>query len=116
MKFGERVKQIRNQKGLSQAQICKALGYASGSYISDIELGKFIPKVDKLEKLAQALGISQTEMDDLLLEHKIEKLGLNDSTLTLMFKEVPKMTREEKRSVIQAYEAVVKAREQKRGK
>ena len=91
MSFGKKIRQIRLEKGLKQEDITKVLGYNSNSYISDVEIGKFIPQPDKLEKL-----------------------GIDDPAFTMMFKEVPRMTREEKQSLIRAYEAVIRARNLKR--
>ena len=114
MSFGKKLKQLRFEKGLTQEQITEFLGYKTTSYVSDVEIGKFIPQPDKLEKWAIALGISKEEMDDLLLEYNLEQLGFDDPAFTMMFKEIPKMTREEKQSLIRSYEAVIRARQSKR--
>lgn len=114
MSFGKKIRQIRLQQGLTQAEVAKTLGYATSSYVSDVEIGKFIPAQDKLDKLASALGVTNEEMNDLLLEEKLETLGLDDPAFTMMFKEIPHMTTEEKQSLIHAYEAVIRARGQKR--
>lgn len=114
MSFGKKIKQIRLQQGLTQAQVAKTLGYETSSYVSDVEMEKFTPAPDKLVKLACALGVTNEQMDDLLLEERLESLGLDDPAFTMMFKEIPHMTKEEKQSVIRAYEAVLRARGQKR--
>lgn len=114
MSFGKKIRQIRLQAGLTQVQVAKALGYETSSYVSDVEMGKFIPTPDKAERLARALGVAREEMDDLLLEERLESLGLDDPAFTMMFKEIPHMTKEEKQSLIRAYEAVLRARGQKR--
>lgn len=109
--FGKKLAQMRKARGLTQAQIAEALGYSNLSYISDAELGKFIPKPDKLEKWAAALGIPYSEMEDHLLEYRLQALGLDDPVLTIMFKEVPKLNNEEKADLIRSYESVIKAKE-----
>ncbi|MHB8859884.1 MAG: helix-turn-helix domain-containing protein [Thermoleophilia bacterium] len=111
--IGRRFKEIRLQKELTQMQISKAIGYSNAAYVSDVERGKFIPQPDKLSKYANALGLTQMELDELVVEAKLEDIGLSDPNFTLMFKEVPNMTVEEKESVINAYEAVIKARSAK---
>ena len=116
MAFGNKVRQIRLQKGLTQEHVRKALGYETRGYVSDVESGRFIPGPDKLPKYAKALGITNEEIEDLLLEDKLESLGLDDPGFTIMFKDIPHMTKDEKQSVIRAYEAVVRARSQKRNK
>jgi len=110
MNFGDKLRQLRRERGISQEKLSEKMGYATNSYVSDAERGKFIPQPDKLAKWAEALGMQYTEMEDLLLEYKLEDLGLDDPAFTLMFKEVPNMTREEKQSLIRAYEAVMRAR------
>ena len=75
-----------------------------------------MPGEDKLRVWAKAIGISWETMQDILLEARLEELGISDPAFTMMFKEVPRMTVEEKRSLIRAYEAILNARSRKRGK
>lgn len=42
-------------------------------------------------------------MKDLLLEVKIESLGIDDPVFISLFKEYPHLTKEEKRAIIEAY-------------
>lgn len=114
MAFGDKLREIRLKKGISQMSISERLGYVSTSYVSDVENKKFIPKQDKLKLWAKALGMTWQEMEDLLLEAELEELGMSDPAFTLMFKDIPKMTSEEKRSILRAYEAVKKTREKKK--
>ncbi|MCL4474289.1 MAG: helix-turn-helix domain-containing protein [Actinobacteria bacterium] len=112
-KFGKDLRRLRQERGLTIMQVSKFLGYDTAGYVSDAERGKFVPQPDKLKKWARALGMSKAEMDDLLVEAKLEDIGLSDPGFTIMFKEVPNMTAEEKQSVIDAYESVIKARSAK---
>lgn len=112
-KIGKQLKDRRQEKGLLQKDVSKVLGYKNDSYVSDAERGKFIPQPEKLKKWAKALGMTQKEMNELVVEAKLEDIGLSDPGFTIMFKEVPNMTAEEKESVIRAYEAVIKARSAK---
>jgi len=60
-KFGEKLKEIRTQKGLSQEK----LAFKSGlhrTYISDIERGARNVSLVNIEKIAKALGISNSEL------------------------------------------------------
>ena len=52
--FGLKVKQLRQDKGLSFAELAKATGM-SVSYLNEIEKGKKFPKDDKVAALALAL-------------------------------------------------------------
>ena len=44
-------------------QVSKVLGYRNAGYVSDTELGRFVTHPDKLAKWAEALGMTQEEMD-----------------------------------------------------
>ncbi len=90
--LGKKLRRIRLDKGLTQMQVSKVLGNRNATYVSDAELGAFVPQPDKLRKWAKALGMTQAEMDDLHVEAKLEDIGLSDPGFTLMFKEVPNMT------------------------
>jgi len=114
--LGKRLRQIRKEKDLPQSTISEALGYKASSYVSDAEKGKFIPQPDKLYVWGKVLGMTKSQVDDLVVDVKLEDIGLTDPGFTLMFKEIPNMTAEEKESVIRAYEKVIKARSVKRKK
>jgi transcriptional regulator with XRE-family HTH domain len=116
MSFGHKVRQKRIEQNLTQDEVRKVLGYETRSYVSDVEAGRFIPTPDKLAKYARALGMTKEEMDDLVLEEKLEKLGLDDPAFTVMFKEIPHMTKDEKQSLIRAYESVIRARQTQQAK
>ena len=62
-KLGENIKKIRTCKGMPQGDICRALDM-DGGYMSAIENGKKNITIQQLERLAQALGVS----DDKLLK------------------------------------------------
>jgi len=59
--FGLKVKQLRQEKGLSFADLSKA-SHLSVSYLNEIEKGKKYPKEDKLEALAEALGVGYQQL------------------------------------------------------
>ena len=56
MAIGQRIRQLRLQKGLSQRDIEKASGLLR-SYLSRVEHGHTIPSLKTLERLAAALGL-----------------------------------------------------------
>jgi len=111
--LGKRLRLIRTEKGLPQSAISDVLGYKTSSYVSDVEKGKFIPQPEKLYVWGKVMGMTKSQVDDLVVDVKMEDIGLSDPGFTIMFKEVPNMTAEEKESVMQAYEAVIKARRAK---
>jgi transcriptional regulator with XRE-family HTH domain len=56
MLIGERLRQLREQKDLSQGDVERATGFAR-CYISRIENGHTVPSLETLEKLAVAFGV-----------------------------------------------------------
>ena len=56
MIIGERLRQIREEKKLSQGDVEKATGLLR-CYISRVENGHTVPRVETLEKLARGMGV-----------------------------------------------------------
>ena len=56
MLIGERIRQLRAEKGLSQADVEKASGLLR-CYISRVEHGHTVPSLQTLEKFATALDV-----------------------------------------------------------
>jgi len=111
MTFGEKLKNLREEKRVSQYKLTERLGHVSNSYISDVEKGSFIPSKEKLKKIAKAMRVSFRKIEDLLLESKIEELGVKEKDLVNLFKEIPRFPEKEKRKIIKVYLSV---REKKR--
>ena len=103
MIFGRKLRKLREAKGITQQQLAEKLGFVSNSYVSEVESGKFIPSEEKLKKIAKALSVPFKELDDLLLDSKIEVLGIKEPELRELFKEVPRLPGKDKRAIIKAY-------------
>lgn len=56
MLIGQRLREIREAKGLSQVEISRATGLVQ-PYVSRVENGHTVPGVETLEKWARALGM-----------------------------------------------------------
>ena len=56
MVIGDRIRALRESKGLSQGQVERRTGLLR-CYISRVENGHTVPSIDTIEKLAQALEI-----------------------------------------------------------
>lgn len=54
--FGARVKALREAAGLTQIALAKKAGVQQGQ-LSEIEIGKRIPRLDTIKKLARALDV-----------------------------------------------------------
>ena len=59
MNVGERIKQIRNDLGMSQDELAKKVGYRSRSSIQKIEASRNLP-LRKVTKMAIALGCTES--------------------------------------------------------
>ena len=86
MEIGERIKKIREARGLSQKEVASLIKMDQSQY-SKLEKDKTDPSVSTLSKVAGALGIQLAELfaDDLLKDVNsydkslMEKISLIDS-------------------------------------
>ena len=60
-KLGENLRKLRLKKNMSQGDLATALS-VDRAYISNIENGRMNPTLSTLEKIANALGISSSEL------------------------------------------------------
>lgn len=58
---GKRIKKIREKLGLTQAQVAKKAGI-NINYFAVIERGEVNPSLEKLEKIAKALGVKSSDI------------------------------------------------------
>jgi transcriptional regulator with XRE-family HTH domain len=113
MIFGKKLRKLREAKGITQQQLAEKLGFVSNSYVSEVESGKFIPSKEKLKKIAKALGVPFRELNDLLMESRLEQLGIKEPELISLFRDIPSLPKKDKRAIINAYLSI-KERRQKR--
>jgi transcriptional regulator with XRE-family HTH domain len=64
MSVNEKIRLIRETKGLTQEQVAEKLGVSPTVY-GDIERGNSDPKLSKLEKIAEILGMKLSELLDI---------------------------------------------------
>lgn len=57
-RFGEKLRTLRTRRGLSVRALARELGYATHSYISDIEAGRTIPRVEFIVKIADFFQVT----------------------------------------------------------
>jgi transcriptional regulator with XRE-family HTH domain len=60
-RLGKNIKRIREQKNMTQGDICRAVGL-DRAQMSNIEAGKGNPTLAAIEKIAQALGATSDEL------------------------------------------------------
>lgn len=104
--FGTKLRKLREVRGLTQRQVAGSLGYASNSYIGDVENGLFIPSSEKLKALASALGMPARLLEEIAVEARVEDLGIREPEFVSMFKDYPRLSRQDKRAIIAAYQEV----------
>jgi len=87
--FGLKVKQLRQQLGLSFADLADISGL-SVSYLNEIEKGKKYPKTEKIIALSKALGTSYDELVSLRLSKQLAPIAwlLNSDILSQLPLEV----------------------------
>ena len=103
MTFGQKLRKIRDEKGMSQQELAKRLGYKTNSYVSDMEKGKFVPSLGKMKKIAKALGISFSKLKGFLVESRLKEIGVKDPFLISIVTDYPSLTGRNKKAIIKAY-------------
>ena len=105
MIFGFKAKYLRQQQGLSLEELAERASL-SKSYLHDIEKGKKYPKVDKINAMAQALGVDYDFMvstraskklqpiidlltSDFVKEFPLELFGISPDKLFELFSNTP---------------------------
>ena len=73
MSLGEKIKELRTQKGLSQEELGKAMG-VHYTHVSRYERNQSTPSIEALKKLAKIFGVST----DYLLFENIDKMAFGD--------------------------------------
>ncbi|GAA0343698.1 hypothetical protein GCM10009092_05370 [Bowmanella denitrificans] len=71
MTFGEKIKQLRNETGLSQPQLATAAEIEQ-SYLSKLENDRSLPSTDVFRRLLQALNIELSEFLGQLDKHYVK--------------------------------------------
>lgn len=61
LKYGKAIRQLRQQKGISQEELADLCGLHR-TYISDVELGKRNVSLENIERLAQALDANVSDV------------------------------------------------------
>lgn len=78
-KLGERIKERREQMGLSQPQLSQMCGWESQSRISNYEKGTREPKINDLLKIAKALKCAASDLLDTPRESKGDQVSVNET-------------------------------------
>ncbi|HEU4324993.1 MAG TPA: helix-turn-helix transcriptional regulator [Roseiflexaceae bacterium] len=68
-RFGDKLRELRLRRGMTQRELAQALGYVTSGYISEVETLKKMPSLDLVLKTARLFGVSSDVLtrDDLEL-------------------------------------------------
>ena len=61
-RFGEKLRQLRSQRGLTLMGLAEELGYKSHTYMSEVENGKKLPTVKMVLQVARYFGVTTDEL------------------------------------------------------
>ena len=109
--FGKKVKEIREEKGLSQAELARRLGHASNSYVRDVERGVFIPSEEKLGPLARALGEPVSRLQEARLEAKLQEVGVRDPDFVAMLKDYRHLSQKDREAILSTYQRIKRSKD-----
>lgn len=100
---GNRIKQLRKQKGWTQKELAK---FIDGSYqqLNKYESGIHAPPLDKLVQLSEALN---TTTDYLIVGNESEETPLHNRRLLQKFKLIETFDDSEQETVIKVIDAMV---------
>jgi transcriptional regulator with XRE-family HTH domain len=61
-RFGEKLRILRERRGMSQRKLGKELGFSSSAYVHFLETGQRKPNVDLLLKLSELFGVTMDQL------------------------------------------------------
>ena len=106
--FGKCVKEIREEKDISQAELARRLGHASNSYVRDIERGVFTPPPERLGPLARALGVPVIRLQEASLETRLRNL---DVKVVAMLKDYKHLSMKDREAILKTYHRIRRSKD-----
>lgn len=113
--FVKNLHYLMEAKGISQADICRELDVSSAT-VSDWCSGKKYPRVDKMQRLADLLGVlfstltTESGIQDFEDQRRMEALH-QDPRLGLLFDRTRKMSHEDVEFMLQMADRILKERD-----
>ena len=102
--FGKQIKEIREEKGISQAELGRRLGHVANSYVRDIERGVFTPPKERLAPLALALKVPVARLEEASLATRLFDLGVADPDFVAMLKDYKHLSVRDREAILKTYE------------
>ena len=113
--FVRNLRYFMEVRGISQADICRELDVSSAT-VSDWCSGKKYPRIDKMQRLADLLGVNystlttETGLQDYKDQQRLETLH-QDPRLGLLFDRTRKMTSEDVETMLAVAASILKERD-----
>ena len=113
--FAKNLRYFMDAKGISQADICRVLNVSSAT-ASDWCNGNKFPRTDKIQRLADLLGVTFSALtteagpDNFEDQQRLEALH-QDPRLGLLFDRTRKMSKEDVDFMLQMADRIVKERD-----
>ena len=101
--FGERVKQLRKEKGWTQKELGNKIG-VTYAQLNKYEGGTNAPPLDKLQALASAL---ETSIDYLVTGDLTEDMPIHNTRLIQRFQELESFNSDDQEMVIKLIDAMI---------
>lgn len=95
IKIGERIRELRKKRGLSQGDIERVTGMLK-AYVSRVEHGHTVPSLESLERFSSALGIELHEIFRQSTENAEPVTENQNAFLTLLARYIHNMRAEER--------------------
>lgn len=112
--FIKNLRHLMEEKGITQADICRALGVSSAT-VSDWCTGKKYPRVDAMQHLADLLGVrfstltTENGLEDYEDQQRLEALHQNPQ-LGLLFDRTRKMSKADVEFMLQFADRILNER------
>lgn len=103
MPLSDRIKQLRTEAGLSQAELAERIGASDARQISRYEHGRITPSLDATIRIAQALNIS---LDYLAVENIPRRpLHVEDHGLAERLAQLSELDPDDRQSLLRVLDA-----------
>lgn len=111
MKLHEKIKNLRTQKGLSQAEFAEKIGLSRG-HITRLESGKFNPSTDVLKKIANLFDVSADYLLDDSTDNEYD-IDIKNKPLIEKIKLISTLDAKQQEAVITIIDSMVKEKKMK---
>ncbi len=106
--FGKFIREVREEKDISQAELARRLGHASNSYVRDIERGVFTPQPENLGSLARVLGVPLIRLEEASLETRLRDL---DVKVVALLKDYRHITLKDTEAIVNTYKRIRRSKD-----